>query len=131
MVSLLKHIGRRRASLLIRAFLMVSLVVATFCPMTVMGSTSAFGVLEIAAGQDMGAMACPVSLCPSEQLSTVRHDILQTIHDQLAHAVTVLIPGTAVGTEPHLTRARLVSDSSYPRFPQHIPLYLLHVSLIR
>lgn len=133
MVSLLKQIGRRRASLLIRAFLMVSLVVATLCPMMVMVPTSAFGALEITVGpdMDMGTMPCPASLCPSEQLSTARHDILQTIRDQLAHAVAVIVPGTAVGTEPHLTRVRFVSDSSPPRSPQHIPLYLLHVSLIR
>lgn len=132
-VSLLKHIRLRRASQLIRAFLMVSLVVATLCPMTVMVPNPAFGALEITAGpdMDMGTMPCPASLCPSEQLSTARHDVLQTIHDQLAHTVTVLVPGTAVWPEPPLTRARFVSDSSYPRSPQHIPLYLLYASLIR
>lgn len=131
LVSPLKQIRLRRTSMLARAVLMVSFAAATVCPMALMSTAPAFGTLEIAAGQDMGAMPCPMSLCRSEQLSPARHDILKTIHDQLAHAVTVLVPGTAVGSEPRLTRARFASNFSYPRSSQHIPLYLLYASLIR
>lgn len=110
---------------------MVSFAITTLCPVAVMGPTPAFGALAITAGQGMGSMSCPASLCPSERVSTIRHDVLQAIHDQLAQSAAVAVPGMVIGPEPQRTSTRFLPDIAHPRSFQHIPLYLLHVSLIR
>lgn len=110
---------------------MVSLVAVTLCPAAIVGPTPAFGAVAITAGSDMGMMPCPISSCPSERLSATRHDVLQPIHDLLAQPAAGAVSGLVSGPEPQHTSARFLPDVAHPRSLQHIPLYLLHASLIR
>lgn len=112
-------------------FLAVFFTVATLCPFAGGDTLQVAVTPELTSGQAMDAMQCGASACQSAQIATARQDAFRAIHDVLAHSVAVAAFGSAVLPEPQQIRAEVVRDPADLQSLQRIPLYLLHVSLIR
>lgn len=76
-------------------------------------------------------MACPVSSCQVGRIETARQDIRQAIAERLVQDPTVGGSAVVTGAELQSTRTKLVTNLAHPISAYRLPLYLLHVSLIR
>lgn len=120
-----------RSNKFVISLFVFAFTVVTLCPFAVEASVPSASATELTSADDTGAMQCHVSWCQANQTSAARQDSFQTTHDVLAHTLVAATFGSGALPYPRQIRTGFVRDDSPPTSAQHVPLYLLHVSLIR